>query len=185
MKRLIRRALWLAIGLGALWFLWWTRFLTLWPQVFYMTGPSMEPSIGAGEYFVAMAPPGPPRRGMAVVFRYQDEDGVFHVLRRVAALPGDTVAMVEGRTLVNGEPQPWPFRIREPKARRSTLARTLDLYTWGPVIVPSDSVFLLADTRDIIGWPDSRFLGSIAVEAIEAEARRIVWPPRRVFRSLR
>ena len=42
--------------------------------------------------------------------------------------------------------------------------------------MPRDSVFLLADTRDMIGWPDSRFLGPIAVTALEAETGRIVWP---------
>ena len=33
-----------------------------------------------------------------------------------------------------------------------------------------------ADTRDMIGWPDSRFLGPVPAAAIEARATRIIWP---------
>jgi signal peptidase I len=151
-----------------------------------MTGASMEPAVLAHEYFLTTSPAGALRRGTLVLFRYEDEDGVFHVLRRLAALPGDTVTMRDGVVSVNGVAQPWPFRIVEPRATRSYLARVPSLFTWGPVVVPRDSVWLLADTRDVIGWPDSRFLGPIAVSALVAEAGRIVWPatPSRLLRSV-
>ena len=171
------------LAVAAVAMLVWTRGCTRWPQVYYMTGASMEPSVRAHEYFLTTSPPGPLRPGMLVLFRYEDEDGVFHVLRRIAGLPGDTVAMQDGAALVNGREQPWPFRIVEPRAWRSPLARAGNLYTWGPVVVPRDSVFLLADTRDIIGWPDSRFLGPVAASAVVAVAGRIVWPPARLLRS--
>ena len=170
-----------ALIVAAVALLVWTRAFTRWPQVYYMTGASMEPAVRAREYFLTTSPPGELRRGMLVLFRYEDEDGVFLVLRRVAGLPGDTVAMRDGRAVVNGRTQAWPFRIVEPRASHSPLARVPDLYTWGPVVVPRDSVFLLADTRDMIGWPDSRFLGPVAVSAVEAEAGRIVWPPARLL----
>ena len=168
--------------LGAATLLWWTRAFTRWPQVYFMTGGSMEPAVLAREYFVATSPVAHLRRGMLVVFRYEDEDGVFHVLRRLAGLPGDTVAMREGRAVVNGRDAGWPYRILVPAVSRTEYARGGRLFTWGPVVVPPDSVFLLADTRDMMGWPDSRFLGPIPVERIEAEAGRIVWP--RAWRRL-
>ena len=168
----------------AVWLLIYTHVFTRWPQVYYMTGASMEPAVRAHEYFLTTSPVGELRRGMLVIFRYEDEDGVFHVLRRLAGLPGDTVAMQDGIAMVNGRVQAWPFRIADPRVTRSYLARVRHLHTWGPAVVPRDSVFLLADTRDIIGWPDSRFLGPIAVSALEADAGRIVWPAeaRRLFR---
>jgi signal peptidase I len=177
----------LALVVAAVGLLLWTRSCTRWPQVYYMTGPSMEPAVRAHEYFLTLSPVGELRRGMLVIFRYEDEDGVFHVLRRLAALPGDTVAMQDGIAMVNGRVQTWPFRIIVPAASRSPLAKVRDLYTWGPVVVPRDSVYLLADTRDIIGWPDSRFLGAIPVSALVAEAGRIVWPAeaRRLLRRAR
>ena len=155
--------------------LWWTRMFTRWPQVYFMTGGSMEPAVMAREYFVATSPIEHLRRGMLVIFRYEDEDGVFHVLRRLAGLPGDTVAMLDGRAVVNGRDGGWPFRIVVPAVSRSEYARGGNLFTWGPVIVPRDSVFLLADTRDMIGWPDSRFLGPIPIAHLEAQAGRIAW----------
>lgn len=160
----------------ALALLWWTRLFTRFPQIYFMTGASMEPAVRAREYFATASPVGTLRRGMLVIFRYEDEDGVFHVLRRVAALPGDTILMRDGRAIVNGRDDGVPFRVIKPEAHRSPLAKGGDLLTWGPVVVPRDSVFLLADTRDMIGWPDSRFLGAIPMTAIEAEAGRIVWP---------
>ena len=179
-----RVALRAALVVAALLLLVWTRAFTRWPQVWYMTGPSMEPAVRAHEYFVATSPPGGLRRGELVLFRYEDEDGVFHVLRRVAGLPGDTVAMQDGIALVNGLVRRWPFRIVGPAAWRSPLARVRNLYTWGPLVVPRDSVYLLADTRDVFGWPDSRFLGPVPLSAIEAEAGRIVWPPGRFLRKV-
>ncbi len=160
-----------------------TRFFTEWPQVYYMTGASMEPAVRAREYFFTSSPVGPLRRGMLVIFRYEDQDGVFHVLRRLVALPGDTVAMRDGHALVNGRDNRVPFRVIKAGAHRSPLAKAGELFTWGPMVVPRDSVFLLADTRDMIGWPDSRFLGPIPIGHLEARATRIVWP--RVFRKAR
>jgi signal peptidase I len=144
--------------------------------VYFMTGSSMEPAVRAHEYFLTSSPAGKLRRGMLVIFRYEDEDGIFHVLRRLAALPGDTILMRDGHAVVNGRDDGVSFRILEPRAHHSPMARGGELFTWGAVVVPRDSVFLLADTRDMIGWPDSRFLGPIPVPAIEAEAGRIVWP---------
>lgn len=154
--------------------LWITRGATRWPSIYYMTGASMEPTIPAERYFLAWSPPGELSRGDLVIFRYQEGDSVFHVLRRLAALPGDTIAMRGGVAVVNGVPQAWGFRIIEREAWRSAMARDGNLYSWGPWVVPQDSVFLLADTRDIIGWPDSRFLGPIPRADVLAYATRTV-----------
>jgi len=165
---------WLALLLVGVTLAWTTRAGTRWPGIYYMTGPSMEPAVRAGEYFLVWNPPGDLARGDLVVFRYEDEDGVFHVLRRLAAMPGDTIAMREGAIMVNGAAQPWRFQIIAPAARRSPLARTEDLHTWGPWVVPPDSVVLLSDTRDMLGWPDSRFLGFIPRADIVGKATRTV-----------
>jgi signal peptidase I len=183
----LRWAVRVVLLLAVLVLLLWTEAFTRWPQVYYMTGASMEPTVRAREFFVATGPVGALRRGMLVIFRYEDEDGVFHVLRRVAGLPGDTVSLRRGHAFVNGRDPAWPFRVIKPSAWRSAYVRGGSLLTWGPVVVPRDSVVLLADTRDMIGWPDSRFLGPIPVSALEAQARRIVWSssPRRLLRRLR
>lgn len=168
----LRAASWLIIGALLVYGAWVTRFGTRWPSVYVMSGDSMAPTLYAGQHFLAWGPPSDLRPGDLIVFRFEDEDEVFHVLRRLAALPGDTVGMDSGRVLLNGEPQSWPFRILRPAASRSELAIEGTLYDWGPWVVPTDSVVVLADTRDMLGWPDSRFIGFVPRDDILARATR-------------
>ncbi len=149
-----------------------TRFGTRWPSIYVMTGPSMEPTVAPREYFLAWDPPGRVARGDLVIFRFVDADGEYDVLRRVAGLPGDTVAMTDGAVLVNRRRSPWPYQVLRPAASRSPYAIGGELYTWGPWVVPRDSLLLLSDTRDMIGWPDSRFIGFVGADAIVARATR-------------
>lgn len=172
--RRIRLALWGLAGAFVVALALISRFGTGWPTIYYMTGPSMEPTISAEEYFLTWTPPGKLERGDLVIFRYEDEDGEFHVLRRLAGVPGDTVSMEQGAVYVNRERQPWPYRVIRPRASHSPFARTDNLFTWGPWIVPPDSVLLLSDTRDMIGWPDGRFFGFVPWEVIIAKATRTV-----------
>lgn len=141
------------------------------PAIYYMTGPSMEPTIGPGRYFVAWTPVRSIAHGDLVLFRFVDEGEAYHVLRRVAGVAGDTVAMADGRAVVNGVPQDWPYQILQPEAWRSPYPIG-NLFSWGPWIVPTDSLLLLADTRDMVGWPDSRFIGFVAVRDIVAKTSR-------------
>ena len=171
-RRGLTSAVWVAVAVLIVVFAWTTRFGTRWVSVYYMTGASMEPTVKMEQYFLAWNPPGALSRGDLVIFRFEDEDGVFHVLRRLVAFGGDTVSMKAGAAIVNGARQPWAFRIIEPAAWRSALAREPSLYDWGPWIVPAGSIMLLADTRDIIGWPDSRFIGFVSRDEIVARATR-------------
>lgn len=167
--------------------LWWTKACTEWPETFIGSGPSMEPTVRPGEIFVVTSPVGELSRGTLVIFRFVHEDSVYLVLRRVAALPGDTLAMENGRAVVNGRPMDWPYRVLEPRAAHSPLAKVDDLYTWGPWVAPRDSVLLLSDTRDVVGWPDSRFIGPVAIADLTAVAGHRLWSsrPGRLLRRLR
>jgi signal peptidase I len=139
-----------------------TRGFTTFPTTYYMTGPSMEPSVRQGAWFVARPWKSMPARGDLVLFEHWIEDTLYHVLRRAVGLPGDTLRMAAGALRVNGQDAGWPFRVLEPRAERpldGPLPGTI--YNWGPVVVGPDSVFLVSDTRDMLGWPDSRFLGPV------------------------
>lgn len=146
-----------------------TRAFTALPSTYYMTGPSMTPSVGQGSWFVARPATGPARRGDLVLWEHQIDDSLFHVLRRAVGLPGDTLRMAAGALTVNGAAAPWPARVIEPRAERPLEGRVAGtIYTWGPVVVGPDSVFLLSDTRDMLGWPDSRFVGAVPRERVVA-----------------
>lgn len=137
------------------------------PSSYVMTGSSMAPTLGAGGWFLARPQRGLPERGRLVVVDLWLDDSLYHVLRRAVALPGDTLWMAAGQLWVNGEAAEWPARVIEPRA-----ARALDgpipgtIYDWGPVVVGPDSVFVVSDTRDMIGWPDSRFFGALPADRI-------------------
>jgi signal peptidase I len=159
-----------------------TRGFTAFPSTYYMTGPSMAPSVGQGAWFVARPTAVTPARGDLVLWAHTIDDSLFHVLRRAVGIPGDTLRMIAGTLAVNGMPATWPARVIAPLAERSLdgpVAGTI--YNWGPVIVGTDSVFLLSDTRDMLGWPDSRFVGAVPRERIVARylfsLRRGITPP--------
>ncbi len=172
--RLVHLALALvAVGVA----LYWVGSRARLPSLYYMTGPSMEPAVGAGALFLAVPPRGSPERGDLVLVELLLDDSSYHVLRRVVGLPGDTLAMREGRLTINRAAAPWPCRILQPEADRTLegpLAGTL--YNWGPVVVDSGAVFVLSDTRDMIGWPDSRFLGPLPAARVVGRLWRVVWP---------
>ena len=166
-RRLRRRVVPGLLGVVVVGLALFTRGGTTMPSSYVMTGSSMAPTIGAGGWFVAGAQRGPLRRGQLVVVDLWIDDSLYHVLRRAVALAGDTARMAGGQLWINGRAALWPAQIVEPRA-----ARTLDgpihgtLYDWGPVVVGAESVFVLSDTRDMIGWPDSRFLGALPADRI-------------------
>ena len=166
--------------------LWWTRGCTQTPELYVGSGPSMEPTIEPGEIVLVTSPILRLELGELVMFRFVDADSVRQVLRRVAAMPGDVLQMQDGLAIVNGATMEWPFRVIERRSATSPLARVANLYTWGPWTCPPDSVLLLSDTRDVVGWPDSRFIGPVAIADLTGEAGRRLWSrqPGRLLRRL-
>jgi signal peptidase I len=139
----------------------------------------MAPGVGQGAWFVARPMSGPAARGDLVLWEHTIDDSLFHVLRRVVGVPGDTLRMRSAALFVNDGSAPWPARVIEPRAERALdgpVAGTI--YNWGPVLVGPDSVFLLSDTRDMFGWPDSRFVGAVPRERIVARYWFAITNPR-------
>jgi len=146
------------------------------PATYTMEGPSMDPAVGRGDWFLVRPAPNHLARGRLILMTFRDQGDEHQVLRRLAGIGGDTLLMAGGRLLVNGEEPPWPHRIIEPGAERPLPAPVRGtIYSWGPVVVGPDSVFVLSDVRDMLGWPDSRFLGPIPRSLIEAEYLLTLW----------
>lgn len=131
-------------------------------------GPSMEPTLRTGDR-VLVEKIGyhfdTPQRGDVVLI--QDENGGEDLIKRVAALPGETVSVRGDTVYVDGEPLPG--------ARAS---RDLPGFSGLSATVPPGHVYVLGDNRD--HSTDSRYFGPVSLERIEGEALATFWPLNRV-----
>ena len=108
-----------------------------------------------------------PVRGDILVFDSVEDEGM-KVVKRLVGMPGDTLSMVEGDLFRNGVKVDEPYAIRtDPNKSEEPLQRAKmrrwqvnhlvgrdpatyqpDLHDWGPIVVPSDSFFMMGDNRD-------------------------------------
>jgi signal peptidase I len=105
----------------------------------------------------------PIQRGDVVVFWYPlDRSKSF--IKRVIALPGETVEIRRGVVYVDDKvvPEPYVPPMYE------------DLSDFGPVRVPKESYFVMGDHR--ISSNDSRVFGSVANRYIYGRAVFAYWP---------
>jgi signal peptidase I len=105
----------------------------------------------------------PIRRGDVVVFWYP-LDATKSFIKRIVALPGETVEIRQGLVYVNGN---W---VREPYVP-SQYEESSD---FGPIRVPSDSYFVMGDHRSSSN--DSRVFGTVARRLIYGRAVFAYWP---------
>ena len=92
-------------------------------------------------------------------------------VKRIIGLPGETIEVRNGVTLINGEPIEEPFLTPEKTERyhRSN---------FGPYEIPEDCYFVMGDHRD--DSTDSLTVGPIPAGDIIGRARVIMWPLNRL-----
>jgi signal peptidase I len=105
-------------------------------------------------------------RGDVVVFEDVERPGEV-AIKRLVALPGDTISLRAGRLFVNGS------RRREPYLDPGLVGRDF----FGPVVVPREHVFVLGDHR--VGSVDSRFTGPVPARLLLGRVVARWWPPPR------
>lgn len=118
-----------------------------------------------------------PRRQQVVIFHAPLPDRDEDFIKRLIGMPGDTVAIRQGRVFVNGEALSEPYRHDPP---------TVD-DNFGPVTVPPRSYFVLGDNRedswDSRGWgfvPESNIIGTPVVIYMSVQANEDAWQPGQV-----
>src|SRR5271154_4404298 len=131
MRRRAKSLLWLLV-LGAVAFLV-VKFVAV-PRIVY--GESMSPTLKSWELCV-MQPVRhyDPRRGDIVVFRTADDPPLYFI-KRVIALPGETVSIERGVFKINGVPLAEPYTMANP--------------TWQmePLLLHTGRIFVVGDNRD-------------------------------------
>lgn len=132
-----------------------------------------------------------PRRGDIVTFS-SPKDGT-RLIKRIVAVPGDTVEMRDEVLVVNGKPSSYRYigqageavgdgqattarRYEEETAQGSREIQTLDnvgaFRTFGPVVVPPDHYLMLGDNRD--NSADSRYFGFVPRNLLIGRAERVL-----------
>ncbi len=105
-----------------------------------------------------------PRRGDVVIVSIPGQDEPL--IKRVVALPGETVEVREGHVFINGDPleEPWAVHMGGP--------------SMPPTYIPPLHVFVLGDNRGHSN--DSRSFGPVMVDQIIGRAWVTYWPPEMV-----
>ena len=153
-------------------------------QQFYISGPSMETTLyGDNRVLVNKLSYRlhDIHRGDVVVFdRVTTNDGtVSHddLIKRVIALPGDTIEIKNCTVIVNSETQAEPYLDKEIVALADPVARcrvaNLPIQT-----VPEKKIFVMGDNRPESF--DSRSFGPISESLVVGRAFAIVWPFNRI-----
>lgn len=105
-----------------------------------------------------------PQRGDIIVFAPPEVlNSKEDYIKRVIGLPGDTVEMKDGKVYVNNKALVEPY-IAEPLN-----------YTYGPVEVPADSLFVMGDNRNY-SFDSHMWNAWLTKDRVKGKAFVIYWP---------
>lgn len=129
-------------------------------------GPSMEPTLWTNErLFVEKLSYcfESPERGQVLICRYPDERE--NCVKRVIALPGETVKVSWGKVYVNGEP-----------LDESAYWNDIVYSDMPELTVPENSVFVMGDNRNVSKDSRAASVGPIPYSRIVGRAHFVMWP---------
>jgi len=128
-------------------------------------GQSMEPNLHGDQRLIVEKVSyrfTEPTRGDVVVVRIGDTD--VPLIKRVVALPGETVEIRNNQVIVNGV------------ALEESYLPNPNMRNYGPLEVPEERFFVMGDNRN--ASRDSRVFGPISEEQIVGRAWVSFWPVR-------
>ncbi|MBM3243838.1 MAG: signal peptidase I [Candidatus Omnitrophica bacterium] len=113
-----------------------------------------------------------PKRGDVIVFIYP-EDRKKDFIKRLVALPGESVEIKSGTIYINDKP------VLDPVFKNRYYYNRGDFIKEGEkIIVPENSLFVLGDNSG--SSKDSRFWGYVPKDNLLGMAVIIYWPPMRI-----
>jgi signal peptidase I len=168
MSRSTRSAIeWVAVVVGALVVALVVKTFLI--QAFYIPSESMLSTLEVGDRVLVNKlsySTGDIERGDVVVFARPGgpgSDGIEDLIKRVVALPGETVAGRDGRVYIDGEPLDEPY-----------LAPGVETSVFEPYVVPEDHVWVMGDNRG--ASDDSRRFKAVPVDDVVGRAFVVIWP---------
>lgn len=154
-------------------------------QAFKIPSGSMEPTLEIGDHIlvnkfiygvkipftsIRLFPLEKPKRGDVVVFIYP-LDPSKDFIKRVVAVEGDTVQIINKKLYLNGAEVPDPHAVYKDDTIFPAEVQKRD--NFGPITVPKGCLFVLGDNRD--RSLDSRFWGFVPIEDLRGKAFIIYW----------
>jgi signal peptidase I len=143
-------------------------------QPFYVQGASMEPTFYDHEYLIIDEISyrfNEPKRGEVVVFRYPKNPQDYFI-KRVVALPGETIEIIDGSIFIYNEEKPEGFKLEE-SLYLSENVQTYNSDTHS-VALGDDEYFVLGDNR--YSSKDSRNFGALNKSFITGKVWLRGWP---------
>jgi signal peptidase I len=159
-------------------------------QAFKIPTGSMEPNLLIGDHLLVnkfllgptatsfertILPTREIRRGDVVVFKYPAEPE-RDFIKRVIALPGETIELRDRKIYINGSPIDEPYAHYLPRqadaGRHEVTAEDVREH-YGPETVPEGHVFVMGDNRD--NSQDSRYWGFLPRDYVKGRALMIYW----------
>lgn len=126
---------------------------------------SMEPTIYPGDRIVVNCLTyhfREPERGDIVVVR-DPEDPKKDIIKRVIAVGGETIELLDGILYIDGELVDEPYVVNEDVIRGQA-----------KITIPEDYVYIMGDNRPASG--DSRGFGTVAEDDIIGNVVCVMWP---------
>lgn len=136
-------------------------------QPFYIPSPSMEPTLKVDDRVLVAKRSKDPGRGDIIVFSRPPgvAEGPHNkdLIKRVVALPGETVEGRDGKVVVNSSPLPETY-----------LPDGTTTAPFPPQTVPPGHLWVMGDNRG--NSSDSRVFGPIAKDLVVGRAFFLFWP---------
>lgn len=127
---------------------------------------SMQPTLFAGDFVIVNKVAyklGSPERGDIIVFRFPPDPEREPYIKRVVGLPGDRIAVANGRVYINDQPVIEPYIKAPPN------------YEMPEMVIPENELFVLGDNRN--NSSDSHHWGTVPMEYVIGKAEVVYWPP--------
>ncbi len=137
----------------------------LFVQTFSIDGRSMQSNFEPGQYALVSKASyglGSPQRGDVVVL-YRPGFPTEELLKRVVGLPGEEIAIRDGRVQINGR-----------ELDESAYLGDIETANLSSTTVPSGAYFVLGDNRSVS--QDSRSFGPVPREVIVGKVVLVYWP---------
>lgn len=168
---------WVAVAVGALAVALLIKTFLL--QAFYIPSGSMEETLHEDDRVIVNKLSytfGDVGRGDVIVFEKPPQAGgdINDLIKRVIALPGETITLVDGDVYVDGNRLDEPYVGDTPTLPIGIIPDCVNEAAADRCTVPDDTVFVMGDNRD--GSTDSRRFGPIEQDTIVGRAFLKVWP---------